>query len=373
MSKTATAAIDAVWDKLNKAIGGDILSKASESQKMDLEVIPYPSYSLGEATGVWGLPLGKLVHLYGLTGSGKSFLSLLMCKQALDKYPGSEVVIIDTEFAFNKKWAQDLGIDPSRIRLIQETNASQIATMLCGKWNEKGKKSVPGILDLIISGELNVKLIVLDSVADLQPPAEIGRGFDEYEMASLARFLPKFMRVLKPQLARAKVGMIMINHLKVSMTGGPDTYSGGVALKHNCDYVIKIHASTTAENTLLDANERKVGHKILCTVEKSRGGANKRQAEAFINFFKGVVRLGEEVATLGDLYGVVKRPNLQMWEYKDKSIRGKDAFYEFLDNNPKIITQIIEEIKVLQASGAEITPVISSEFVSEGEDTAIDS
>jgi RecA/RadA recombinase len=291
-----------------------------------------------------------------------------MCKQALDKSPESEVVIIDTEFAFNKKWAQDLGIDPSRIRLIQETNASQIATMLCGKWNDKGKKTIPGILDLIISGELNVKLIVLDSVADLQPPAEIGRGFDEYEMASLARFLPKFMRVLKPQLARAQVGMIMINHLKVSMTGGPDTYSGGVALKHNCDYVIKIHASTSAENTLLDANDRKIGHKILCTVEKSRGGANKRQAETFINFYKGVVRIGEEVATLGDLYGVVSRPNLQMWQYKEHSIRGKDAFYEFLDSNPDIMDEILEEVRALQANGADVSfPVSADDATDESE------
>lgn len=352
-----------IWAKLNKELGGDVLFRASEALKLNWEVVDYPSPSLGSAVGIWGTPLnGKITQFHGPENCGKTFLAMLMAKETLDKYPKSEVVWVDSELSFNKDWARKIGLDISRVVIINTNNAVEIFTTLCGKFNDKAKKVVPGVLDLVISGQLNVKLIVLDSIAQLVPPSEEGRKLEDFEMAALARFLPKALRQLKPMLAKANAGMICINQLRDSMTpNSQPSYSGGRAYRYNLDFAIKLHPSTKEENILRDARGDKVGHMIIATVEKSRGGINKHQAEFFLDFTKGVVRQGEELAKLGAAYGVIERPNLQAWKYGETTIRGKDNFFELLDNNAAMRAEILEKIKERKAAGVEISMELSDE------------
>lgn len=358
MSNTA-----AIWAKLNKELGGDVLFRASEAVNLDWEVVDYPCVSLGSAVGVWGVPLnGKMTQFHGPENCGKTFLAMLMAKSVLDKYPKSEVVWADAELSFNKDWAKKLGLDTSRVIILNTNNAAEIFTTLCGKFNDKGKKTVPGVLDLVAEGQLNVKLVVLDSIAQLVPPSEEGRKLEDFEMAALARFLPKALRLLKPMLAKAKAGMICINQLRDSMTpGAQPSYSGGRAYRFNLDFAIKLHPSTKEENILRDSRGDKVGHMIIATVEKSRGGINKHQAEFFLDFTKGVVRQGEEVAKLGAAYGVIERPNLMNWKYGDKTVKGKDNFFALLDDDAKLRAEIIEKIKERKAAGVEVKIELSDE------------
>ena len=362
MSNTA-----AIWAKLNKELGGDVLFRASEALKLNWEVVDYPCTSLGSAVGVWGVPLnGKITQFHGPENCGKTFLAMLMAKEVLDKYPKSEVVWADAELSFNKDWASKLGLDISRVVILNTNNAVEIFTTLCGKFNDKGKKVVPGVLDLVVAGQLDVKLIVLDSIAQLVPPSEEGRKLEDFEMAALARFLPKALRQLKPMLAKANAGMICINQLRESMTpGAQPSYSGGRAYRYNLDFAIKLHPSTKEENILRDAKGDKLGHMIIATVEKSRGGINKHQAEFFLDFTKGVVRQGEELAKLGAAYGVIERPNLQNWKYGDKTVRGKENFYALLEENPALRKEILEKIKERKAAGIEISLDLSDEAASE--------
>lgn len=352
-----------IWAKLNKELGGDVLFRASEALKLNWEVVDYPSASLGSAVGIWGVPLnGKITQFHGPENCGKTFLAMLMAKETLDKYPDTEIVWIDSELSFNKDWARKIGLDISKVVIINSNNAAEIFTTLSGKYNDKGKKIVPGVLDLVVSGQLKVKLIVLDSIAQLVPPSEEGRKLEDFEMAALARFLPKALRQLRPNLVKANAGLICINQLRDSMTpNSQPSYSGGRAYRYNLDFAIKLHPSTKEENIIRDSRGEKVGHKIIATVEKSRGGINKHQAEFFLDFTKGVVCQGEELAKLGAAYGVIERPNLQSWKYEDKTIRGKDNFFALLDGDKALRVEILDKIKALKDSGVEVKLELSEE------------
>lgn len=366
MAKDSTAKI---WSQLGKDFGSDLFFRASEPLKLNWEVVDYPCVSLGSAVGVWGIPLGKITQLHGKENCGKTFLAMLMAKATLEKYPGSEVVWIDAELSFDKNWARKIGLDPNRVIVVNTNNAAEAFTFLCGKINDKGKKVADGVLDLAARGELNIKLLVLDSIAQLVPPSEAGRALDSYEMASLARWLPKALRLLRPMLAKSQTAMICINQLRASMTPHtPDSYTGGNAYKYNLDFAIKLTPSTQKENVLLDEKGEKVGHLILANVEKSRGSVNKHTAQFFLDFTKGVVRQGQEVAELAAAYGVVERPNLQVWKYGEHTVRGKDAFFALLDGDAKLRAEIVEKVKKAKEEGRDAAFQLSEEAIAlEGE------
>lgn len=353
----------AIWAKLNKDLGGDILFRASEGLKTDYEIIDFPSVSLADIVGVWGLPRnGKIIQLMGQEGCGKSYLSLLMAKQALLQYPESEVLWCDSELSFNRKWAESLGVPVDRVIVVSTSNAVEIFETMCGKFNDKGKKMVPGVLDLVVEKQLNISLVVLDSIASLVPPAEENRAMGQMEMAALPRFLPRAFRVLKTSLARANVGMVCINQLRDSMTPNTQpTCPGGRGYRHSLDVSIRMNASTKEENILRNSKKEKIGHMIIAHAEKTRFGPNKRVAEFFLDFTKGVVRQGEELAQLAASYGVVERPNLQMWKYGTHSVRGKDNFAAVIDSDAKMRAEIIAKIKERKAAGVESVGELSDE------------
>jgi len=110
------------------------------------------------------------------------------------------------------------------------------------------------------------------------------------------------------------------------------------------DFAIKLHPSSAADGKIEDSHG-KVGHKIIATVEKCRGGINLYQAEFWFDFRKGVVRKGEELGVLAAAYGVVERPNLVTWSYGGQNFKGKEAFFTFLDEHPETCLEIISKVK----------------------------
>jgi len=293
---------------------------------------------------------GFVVH-----NSGKTAFAMLMVKEFQEKFPESDVLWIDAEFSFDTKWANNLGIDLTRLRIIRENNGAAVFTMLCGKYNDKGKKSVPGVLDLIASKDLDVQLIVLDSIAMLIPPVEHGRGFEEQEMAALARLLPKGFRATSELLSKSNCAMICINQAreKIGERIPTLTYPGGRSYRHSLSLAIEFVGSTAKDNVLFDSRGEKVGHRMLAKVQKTRGGPDKHKASFFIDFTKGVVKIGEELATLGDAYGVISRPSTVTWEFEGQSFKGKNAFYDFLDENPEARDKIVKEIQAAKERGVD--------------------
>jgi recombination protein RecA len=350
----------------NKAFsknGTDAARKASDPQAYKGEVIEFPSLTLGDASHYWGLPLGKITQFHGPEGCGKTFFAMLMVKQAQDKYPGSSVVWFDAEYSFNETWAKNLGIDTDRLVIVPENNAAVIFTMICGRSNDQGKKIDLGILDHVGGKTLDCKLIVLDSIANLIYPIEENRGFDEQEMAAGARFLMKGMKRTTPMLAETGTSFLCINQAreKIGERIPTLTYPGGRPYRHTLSLAVLFKASGSKDGQIQSENERKQGHKILATVEKTRAGPDKWKSEFWLDFSKGVVNRGAEAAMLGDAYGIISRPNAVTWIYEDLTVKGKDAFAAALEARPDLVEKLIAHIQEIKTSGNGRPAVLSED------------
>jgi len=350
----------------NKAFsknGTDAARKASDPQAYKGEVIEFPSLTLGDASHYWGLPLGKITQFHGPEGCGKTFFAMLMVKQAQDKYPGSSVVWFDAEYSFNEAWAKNLGIDTDRLVIVPENNAATIFTMICGRSNDQGKKIDLGILDHVAGKTLDCKLIVLDSIANLIYPIEENRGFDEQEMAAGARFLMKGMKRTTPMLAETGTAFLCINQAreKIGERIPTLTYPGGRPYRHTLSLAVLFKASGSKDGQIQSEDERKQGHKILATVEKTRAGPDKWKSEFWLDFSKGVVNRGAEAAMLGDAYGIISRPNAVTWIYEDLNVKGKDAFAAALEARPELVEKLVARIQEIKSSGNGRAAVLSED------------
>lgn len=311
-------------------------------------VIPIEHAGLGESLNYWGIPKGKITQLYGPYGSGKTFLAMLLTRQAQILDPESFVVWLDCEFSFNKAWAQKIGIDLDRLIVFENNSGPQVFKFFAGD-------STEGILDMVLAGEIKVSLMVMDSIAAMIPPVESGRNFEDQDMAALARFLPKAFRQASAKLNRANVPMVCINQAREKIGDfikGGYSFPGGNAYGHLMSCSVLCVGSNAKDATLYDERGEKVGHKMLCTVEKTRGGTNKGKVEVWFDFRSGFAKLGEDVANLGASYGVIRRPNNRTWEYKEHKLIGKDNFALFLDQETAVKDQIIADIKECKLSGA---------------------
>jgi RecA/RadA recombinase len=364
-TKTETPAADTnfddIWKELNKSHGGHAFFDGDDEDRFDWEVIDYPCVSLGDATHHWGLPLGRVTQFHGIENSGKTFMAMIMVRETLKKYPNAWVVWVDAESSFDREWAANLGIDLTRVKIIEDNEGAEIFNRLCGKFTSTGKK-IPGILDMAVDKKIDIKLIVLDSIAALVAPAEEGRNFNEMEMGALPKFLKRAFTRLRPMLKRAETAFIAINQAREILTFGAQgiSYPGGKTWRHSMDFAIKMHPSSAADGKLED-DHGKIGHKIIATVEKCRGGVNLYQAEFWFDFRKGVVRQGEELGTLAAAYGVVERPNLVTWAYNGQSFKGKEAFFGFLEEHPAVYTEIMDKIKIAKRNHIRRSLTLSDE------------
>lgn len=341
------------WEKLEKDFGEAAGFRADSPVQNKVDTIAFPSPILGDACHIWGWPTSRISQIHGLPGSGKTFFALLSIKEAQLKDPKSEQVWVDTEYQFNPSWAQNLGIDISRVHVIKNNDGAQVFSTLFGRVNDKGEKSKMGIVDYARDGELNLNFIALDSIANLSPPVEKGRNFEDQNIAALARFLPGAMNRAMADISSTKIAMLCINQARIDMAsyGGGITYPGGYKYKHSLSLAVRLTASSAKDATIFDADGKKIGHKVLCAVEKTRFGPDKGKTEFWVNFYKGVVNLGEEAATLGAAYGIVERPNNIKWKYKGKEVVGKDNFFKMLDEDPAMRNAIIAEVKEAKLRG----------------------
>ena len=379
MAKDSTAKVEnkaeaKIWESLISEFGGNSMFRADEKARFSMEGVPLPSIALGAACGTFELPFGKIGLFYGAEGSGKSLTCLLAIKETQKKYPKTKCVLVDAEGSADRKWMAQLGIDLSRLMIVNSSDGVEIFSILCGVYNDKtGKKTKLGILDRVIAGELDVKLIVLDSIANIQPPQEAGRSFSSNEISPLPKFLNRSLRFCRPMLAKAGAAMLTVNHLRIKMDGHGGTYfPGGNTLKHQCDLIVKQHPSTKAEMQILDEHGNKQGHGLICTCEKTRFGPNRHQAGFFLDFRFGVVRLGEELATVAVAFGVVQHPTPQSsWVYGEHSVKGKEKFGQLLESDPKLFKEVFDKVKANKDAGVEGVLEVSDEAKEAAKDVEI--
>jgi recombination protein RecA len=318
-------------------------------------VISTGSLSLDDALSSGGLPKGRIIQYYGPAGSGKTLLTIIAIVEAQKQDPTAQQVFIDAENSFDPNWAKALGADTSKIIIVDgdmATNGRKCFEMILGVPKEDAKthllagKSKLGLLDNIINKELNINLIVLDSIGSIIPPGEDTSKVGKMNMSLLARFLTTTFRKLALDVSKAKIPFICINHKKDSMDMyGPDhTYSGGNTYTHFLSANVYFESIQRKDSVIVDEKENKIGHPIRATIEKSKFGPWPRQCEFKVNFGVGVVDKHEEIAKLAVDYDIVAKPSSVSYEYGDQKWVGFGKFCEGVKNSSELAEELISKI-----------------------------
>lgn len=328
---------------------------AHETIGEKLPVISSGSMVLDDALSSGGLPKGRLIQYYGAPGSGKTLMAMLAMKEAQLQDPTSQQMFIDAEGTFDAKWAEILGLDVTRVIVVDGETAvigRSCFEMILGvpkedkKTHELVGKSKQGLLDMIMAGEFNINMVVLDSLGAIIPPGEDVSVVGKMNMALLARFLTTTFRKLSLDANRAMVPFIFINHKKANMDpyGVDHSFSGGNTYAHFLSANVYFEAVARADAQILDEKEQKVGHTMRATIEKSKFGPYPRKCEFKVNFGVGVIDKHEEIAQLALDYNVVVKTSTVSHEYGDKKWVGFPKFCEALKDDPTLAAELAQKI-----------------------------
>lgn len=328
---------------------------AHETIGQKLPAIPTGSLALDDALSSGGNPKGRLIQYYGPPGSGKTLMAMIAIKEAQAEDPDAQQVFIDAEQTFDPTWAEALGLDTSRIILVNgdtAVNGRKCFEMILGVPKEDTKthvlkgKSKEGLLDKIVSGEFNINMIVLDSLGSIIPPGEDVSAVGKMNMALLARFLTTTFRKLSLDVSKSQVPFIIINHKKANMDpyGVDHTYSGGNTYAHFLSANVYFEAVNRADARILDEKENKIGQTIRATVEKSKFGPWPRKCEFKVDFGIGVIDRHEEIAQLSLDYNVVSKPSSVSHEYGDRKWVGFPKFCEAIKEDAVLAAELTQKI-----------------------------
>jgi len=328
---------------------------AHEVVGQKVPVISSGSLALDDALSSGGLPKGRLIQFYGPAGSGKTLMTMVAIKEAQKEDPEAQQLFIDAEQTFSPSWAEVLGLDTSRIIVVDgdlAANGRRCFEMLLGTPKEDAKthvlvgKKVEGLFDKIASKELNINLVILDSLGAIIPPGEDVSAVGKQNMALLSRFLTPTFRKLSLEVSKANVPMIIINHKRDNMDpyGADHTFSGGNTYTHSLSANIYFEAVQRKDAMITDEKEQKIGHPIRATIEKSKFGPWPRKCEFKVNFSIGVIDRHEEIAQLALDYGVVTKPTSVSHEYNGEKWVGFPKFCEAVKDNQSLADELVQKI-----------------------------
>ena len=377
------------FDKLTKFMTGysdleDHLEfrTAQELVGQKVPVISTGSHLLDDALSSGGYPKGRLIQLYGRSGSGKTLMTLIAIKNAQSEDKNAQQVFLDAEGTFDSNWAETLGVDTSKVLLVEgdlASNGRRLFEMLLGKPKEDSKhkfagKSKEGLLDKIVSKDININLVILDSLGQIIPPIEDVAEIGKSNMSTLSRFLTITFKKLSVEVKKANIPFIVINHARDNMDpyGGDHTYSGGNTYSHSLSANIWFTAVTRADAQITNDKDEKIGHVMRATVEKSKFGPHPRKCEFAVDFSIGIINEHEEVAELAIKYDIVQRPNKQMYEYGEQKWRGSDNFKDAIKNDHSLKNELLQKINETRDRILEEKRTRQKEKISKNEEPVID-
>lgn len=335
---------------------------ANDTTTSIVDTITTGSLVLDDALNCGGLPCGRIIQYYGAAGSSKTLSAMIAIKNAQVKDSEANQVFIDAEQTFSEVWARQLGIDTSRLILIEgdmAVNGRRCFEMLLGVPKEdqhshklKGK-SKEGLLDQIITKKMNINLIVLDSLGAIIPPGEDVSAVGKMNISLMSRFLSTTMKKLSLEVSKANIPFIVINHKRDSMDMYKDhTFMGGNAYSHFLSANLYFELVGGKDSLILDENEEKIGQIVRVTVEKSKFGPHPKKCTFKVKFDEGIVSQEEEVVELAIKYGVINKLSSVSYEYKENKWVGMNKLVAGIKENPELVQELISKIKEAWGSKA---------------------
>ncbi len=321
-------AIKATIDKIDKDYGKGTIMRMGDHVAEAIPVISTGSIGLDFALGVGGFPKGRVVEIFGPESSGKTTLAIHAMAQA--QRAGGIAAFIDAEHAFDRFYAEKLGVDTDNLLISQPDN---------------GEQALEITDHLVRSGAVDI--IVVDSVAALTPKAEIEGDMGDSRMGLQARLMSQALRKLTASINRTNTVVVFINQLREKigvMFGNPETTTGGNALKFYASLRLDIRKVTQLKD-----GEEVTGHRTRVKVVKNKVAPPFRKAEFDIMFGEGISKVGE-IIDLGVEYEIVKKSGSWFSYGESKLGQGRDSVKSLLYDNPELAEEIEKKI-ILKLKG----------------------
>ena len=323
-------ALQLTIDKIDKSYGKGAIMKLGDHVVENLPCISSGSLGLDIALGIGGYPRGRIVEIYGPESSGKTTLAIHAIAEAQKK--GGLAAFIDAEHAFDRFYAENLGVDVDNLYISQPDNGEQASEIAD---------------QLIRSGAIDI--IVIDSVAALTPKAEIEGDMGDSKMGLHARLMSQALRKLAGVIDKTSTTVIFINQLREKlgvMFGNPETTTGGNALK----YYASVRLDVRRIGQIKDG-DTVVGNRTRVKVVKNKVAPPFCQTEFDIMFGEGVSKVGE-IVDMGVELDVVKKSGSWFSYGETKLAQGRDAVKVLLRDNDELRQEIEEKIREAMADSA---------------------
>ncbi len=311
-------------DKLEKTYGKGTIMKLSDERVQDVPAISTGSLGLDIALGVGGIPRGRVIEIYGPESSGKTTLSMHCIAEAQKK--GGLAAFIDAEHAFDKSYAEKLGIDTENLLISQPDN---------------GEQALEIAEHLIRSGAIDI--IVIDSVAALVPKGELEGEMGDSKMGLQARLMSQALRKLTGAINKTGCSCIFINQLRDKigvMFGNPETTTGGNALK----FYASVRLDIRRVGQIKEGADNVVGNRTRVKVVKNKVAPPFKVVEFDIMYGQGISKVGELIDIGVDL-DVIKKSGSWFSYNETKLGQGRDAVKELLLDNPELMEELEKKIK----------------------------
>ena len=318
-------ALQAAMSKIEKDFGKGSIMRMGDEEVVHVDVIPTGSIGLNAALGVGGYPKGRIIEIYGPESSGKTTLAIhaiAECQKA-----GGIAAFIDAEHAFDRFYAEHLGVDIDNLYISQPDNGEQALE----------------IADQLIRSSA-IDIIVIDSVAALTPKKEIEGDMGDSAVGLQARLMSQALRKLTSTIAKTNTTCIFINQLREKigvMFGSPETTTGGNALK----FYASVRIDIRKKDTLKDG-DTPIGNLVKVKIVKNKVAPPFRNTTFEITFGEGISRVAE-IVDLGVEHNIIKKSG-SWFSYGDSKLgQGRDATKALLQDNPELCEEI--EAKIMKA------------------------
>ena len=317
-------ALQAAMSKIEKEYGKGSIMRMGDEQIENVDVIPTGSLNLDLALGVGGYPRGRIIEIYGPESSGKTTLAIHAIAEA--QKAGGIAAFIDAEHAFDRFYAQKLGVDVDNLWISQPDNGEQALE----------------IADQLIRSSA-IDILVVDSVAALTPKKEIEGDMGDSAVGLHARLMSQALRKLTATIAKTNTTCIFINQLREKigvMFGNPETTTGGNALKFYASVRLDIRRVSPIKE-----GDQVIGNQVRVKVVKNKVAPPFRKAEFEITFGEGISKVGE-ILDLGVQYNIIQKSGSWFSYDGQKLGQGRDAVKQLMKDNPELCEEL--EAKVVE-------------------------